>query len=151
MRPPPSPPLGFVPRLAGLYIGLFLFSGVQQPFFPVWLKAKGLDPSWIGLAVALPSLVRVFGIAFAAREADRRDALRQALAICACLSVAAYALVGASSGALVVFMTYLMASLVYAPLMPLTDTYALKGLWARGRAYGPVRLWGLIAFIAGNF
>ena len=51
MRPPPSPPLGFVPRLAGLYIGLFLFSGVQQPFFPVWLKAKGLDPSWIGLAV----------------------------------------------------------------------------------------------------
>jgi len=42
MRPPPSPPLGFVPRLAGLYIGLFLFSGVQQPFFPVWLKAKGL-------------------------------------------------------------------------------------------------------------
>jgi PPP family 3-phenylpropionic acid transporter len=151
MRPPPSPPLGFVPRLAGLYIGLFLFSGVQQPFFPVWLKAKGLDPSWIGLAVALPSLVRVFGIAFAAREADRRDALRQALAICACLSVAAYALVGASSGALVVFMTYLMASLVYAPLMPLTDTYALKGLWARGRAYGPVRLWGSIAFIAGNF
>lgn len=151
MRPPPSPPLGFVPRLVGLYIGLFLFSGVQQPFFPVWLKSKGFDPSWIGLAVALPSIVRVAGIGLAAREADRRDALRQALALCACLSVAAYALVGAANGAVVVFMAYLLASLVYAPLMPLTDTYALKGLAARRRAYGPVRLWGSIAFIAGNF
>ncbi|MGN6572624.1 MAG: MFS transporter [Pseudolabrys sp.] len=151
MRPPPSPPLGFVPRLVGLYIGLFLLYGVQQPFLPVWLSAKGFDPSWIGLAVALPSVVRMFGIAFAAREADRRDALRQAIAICAWLGVGAYALVGASSGVFVVFMAYLLASLVYAPLMPLTDAYALKGLWARGRAYGPVRLWGSVAFIAGNF
>src|SRR5260221_12542206 len=35
--------------------------------------------------------------------------------------------------------------------MPLAETYALKGLTARGRAYGPVRLWGSFAFIAGNF
>ena len=65
MRRQSSPRLGFTPRLAGLYIGLFIFSGVQQPFFPVWLKAKGIDPSLIGLAVAVPLLVRVFGIPFA--------------------------------------------------------------------------------------
>ena len=35
--------------------------------------------------------------------------------------------------------------------MPLAETYALKGLAARGRAYGPVRLWGSFAFIFGNF
>jgi PPP family 3-phenylpropionic acid transporter len=34
--------------------------------------------------------------------------------------------------------------------MPLTDAYALKGLGARGRAYGPVRLWGSVAFVAAN-
>ena len=34
--------------------------------------------------------------------------------------------------------------------MPLAETYALKGLAARGRAYGPVRLWGSFAFIFGN-
>src|SRR5205085_4848847 len=33
---------------------------------------------------------------------------------------------------------------------PLTDAYGLKGLAARGRAYGPVRLWGSVAFIAAN-
>ena len=35
--------------------------------------------------------------------------------------------------------------------MPLTDAYALKGLAARGRAYGPVRLWGSASFILGTF
>ena len=34
--------------------------------------------------------------------------------------------------------------------MPLIDAYALKGLGLRGRAYGPVRLWGSVAFIAAS-
>ena len=146
----PAQGLSFAPRLAALYIALFIFSGVQLPFFPVWLKAKGLDPSLIGLVVAAPSLVRVFGIPFAAREADRRGALRQAIMICACISVAAFALVAASSGALAIFLTYALASVFFAPVMPLTETYALKGLTARGRAYGPVRLWGSVSFIAAS-
>ena len=146
----PAQGLSFAPRLAALYIALFIFSGVQLPFFPVWLKAKGIDPSLIGLVIAVPSLVRVFGIPFAAREADRRGALRQAIMICACISVAAFALVAASSGALAIFLTYALASVFFAPVMPLTETYALKGLTARGRAYGPVRLWGSVSFIAAS-
>jgi len=34
--------------------------------------------------------------------------------------------------------------------MPLADAYALKGLEIRRRAYGPVRLWGSVAFVAAN-
>ena len=34
---------GFAPRLAALYAGLFILVGIQLPFFPLWLKAKGLD------------------------------------------------------------------------------------------------------------
>jgi PPP family 3-phenylpropionic acid transporter len=34
--------------------------------------------------------------------------------------------------------------------MPLADAYALRGLGRLGRAYGPVRLWGSAAFIAGS-
>lgn len=151
MRPKPASHLGFVPRLAALYIGIFIFSGIQTPFFPVWLTAKGVDPSLIGLMVALPSLVRVCGIALAAREADRRDALRLAIVVASCACVLAFVLVGMAVGTLAIFVTYTFASLLYAPVMPLTDTYALKGLAARGRAYGPVRLWGSAAFIGGTF
>ena len=105
MRPLSAPRVGFAPRLAALYIALFIFSGIQLPFFPVWLKAKGIDPALIGLVIAVPSLVRVFGIPFAALEADRRDALRLAIVICACASVAAFVLVGVSAGGLAIFFT----------------------------------------------
>jgi PPP family 3-phenylpropionic acid transporter len=62
-----------------------------------------------------------------------------------------FVLVGLSDGGLLILAAYAAASLAYAPVMPLTDAYALKGLAERGRAYGPVRLWGSAAFIAGNF
>lgn len=151
MRPRTAPRPGFAPRLAALYIGLFIFSGVQLPFLPVWMRAKGIDPALIGLLVAVPSLVRVIGIPFAAREADRRDELRLAIILCAAASVVAFVLVALSAGTLAIFLTYAFAMLLYAPVMPLTETYALKGLSARGRAYGPVRLWGSFAFIAASF
>ena len=145
MRPDRAPHLGFVPRLSALYIGIFIFSGIQMPFFPVWLKAKDVDPALIGVLVAVPSLVRMIGIPFAAREADRRDAVRLGIVIGATLSVAAFVLVGLSAGTAMIAVTYTVAALLYAPVLPLTETYALKGLTARGRAYGPVRLWGSAA------
>ena len=63
----------------------------------------------------------------------------------------AFVLVGLSAGTLAIFLAYAFASLICAPVMPLTEAYALKGLSARGRAYGPVRLWGSAAFIVGSF
>lgn len=143
--------LDFVPRLAALYAGIFLFSGIQMPFFPVWLKAKGLDAGAIGVIIALPMLARLLAVPVVSREADRRDALRGALMLVAWASVLAFALVGLANGALLIFIAYAVASVAYAPVMPLTDAYALKGLAERGRAYGPVRLWGSVAFIVGNF
>jgi hypothetical protein len=44
-----------------------------------------------------------------------------------------------------------LAALATAPTTPLLDAYALRGLALRGRAYGPVRLWGSVAFVFGNF
>src|SRR5258708_7036563 len=109
---------GLVPRLAALYVALFILPGIQMPFFPVWLKAKDVDA-----ALILAGLGSVVG----------------------------YTLVGLSAGAIAILITYTLTSLASTPLMPLAETYALKGLTARGRAYGPVRLWGSFAFIAGNF
>ena len=68
-----------------------------------------------------------------------------------CLSVAGYVLLGLASGATAILIAYVLVSLVFTPVMPLTETYALRGLTARGRAYGPVRLWGSAAFILGTF
>ena len=142
---------GFALRVACLYAALFGVVGIQLPFFPVWLKAKGLDADEIGLVLAVPLLARMLAIPLATRTADRRDALRAAIAVACGLSVVGYLLLGLSSGATAILLAYAFASLAAAPIMPIAETYTLRGLSARGRAYGPVRLWGSAAFVAGTF
>ena len=151
MRPFTRLQVGFSARLAGLYAGIFVMSGIQLPFFPVWLKAKGLDPQMIGVVLAAPHVARLIAVPLAARIADRREALRTAIITASLLGTAGYALVGLADGARAILIAYALASLALTPVMPLAEAYALKGLGQRGRAYGPVRLWGSAAFILGTF
>ncbi len=151
MRPFRLSDTAFAPRLAALYAAIFVMAGIQLPFFPVWLKAKGLDAQMIGLVLAIPMIVRVFAIPVATRAADRHDALRASIMVACAASLAGYALTGAAAGALAILGAYALASLAFTPVMPLTETYALRGLSLRGKAFGPVRLWGSLAFIGGTF
>jgi PPP family 3-phenylpropionic acid transporter len=142
---------GFGARLALFYAGLFVVVGIQLPFFPVWLKAKGLDAQAIGLVLAAPILVRVVAVPVAARLADRHGALRQVLVLSSAGAAVGYAVVGGANGFPAILATVALAAALAAPAIPLADAYALKGLALRRRAYGPVRLWGSAAFIAANF
>jgi PPP family 3-phenylpropionic acid transporter len=142
--------IGFAARLAALYAAMFVGVGMQLPFFPLWLKAKGLDAGMIGLVLAAPLVARMLAIPLVSRQADRRDALRGAIMLASAGSVAGYVLVGLAGGPAAILLAYAVASLAFTPVMPLAETYALRGLAARGRAYGPVRLWGSAAFILGS-
>lgn len=142
---------GLVPRLAFFYAALFVLPGIQMPFFPVWLEAKGVNTGMIGIVLAAPIVARLLAVPVVMREADRRDAVRAALIVCGFASTAGYILVGLSASATFILVAYALTSLATTPQMPLAETYALKELAARKRAYGPVRLWGSFAFIVGNF
>jgi PPP family 3-phenylpropionic acid transporter len=161
---PPSSVLWhpFSLRLALFYAAVCAALGVQLPFLPVWLAARGLDASAIGVVLAVPMVVRVFAIPLATRSADRHDALRLALVIAACAAVAGYGALALVHGAIAITFVFALASAAYTPIMPLADTYALRGLGRQPpspegglrrssvRAYGPVRLWGSAAFMAGS-
>lgn len=142
---------GLVPWLAIFYAALFALPGIQMPFFPVWLEAKGVDAGMIGIVLAAPIVARLLAVPIFMREADRRDAVHAALIVCGFAAAAGYILVGLSAGAVLILVAYALTSLATTPQMPLAETYALKELAARKRTYGPVRLWGSFAFIAGNF
>jgi MFS transporter, PPP family, 3-phenylpropionic acid transporter len=149
--PQQSTGAGFALRLKLFYAGLFITLGVQLPFLPVWLAAKGLDPQAIGVVLAIPMVVRVFAIPAATRMADRRDALRAVIVTVTAVGVLGYGSLAFAEGPFAIMAGYALASAAYTPVMMLTDTYALRGLPAWGRAYGPVRLWGSAAFIAASF
>jgi MFS transporter, PPP family, 3-phenylpropionic acid transporter len=148
----PSPAAGaaFACRLAVFYAALFVALGVQLPFLPLWLAAKGLDAGAIGVVLAIPMIVRVFAIPLATRHADRHNALRMAIMLAAGMALLGYGAVGLAQGAVAITAAFTLASAFYTPIMPLADAYALRGLGRLGRAYGPVRLWGSAAFIAGS-
>jgi len=142
---------GFTLRLKIFYAALFITLGVQLPFLPVWFAARGLDASEIGLALAIPMLVRALAIPVATRVADRHDALRAVIVTLTAAGLAGYCVLGLAAGFTMITAAYALASAAYAPVMMLTDAYALRGLARRGRTYGPVRLWGSAAFIVASF
>jgi MFS transporter, PPP family, 3-phenylpropionic acid transporter len=152
LRAPPSvsyPSFAF--RLAAFYAALFVALGVQVPFLPLWLAAKGLDAGAIGIVLSLPMIVRVFAIPLATRGADRHDALHTVLVVASAMAVLGYGALGLTQGVVAITLAYALASAFFTPLIPLADAYALRGLGHIGRAYGPVRLWGSAAFIVGTF
>jgi PPP family 3-phenylpropionic acid transporter len=140
----------FAWRLGLFYAAFFFFGGVQLPFFPVWLEARGLDARTIGIVIAVPMLVRIVATPLITQAADAFQALKATLVIASVVGMLAMAVVGSVQGAIAILIAYVVAMAACSPVLPLTDAYALSGLAQRGRAYGPVRLWGSVAFIAGN-
>src|SRR5947207_10041496 len=69
----------FAARLALFYAALFGLIGTHLPFFPVWLKAVGIDASWIGLITAVPAVTRFTMLPVVTGLAEKRQSLRGAL------------------------------------------------------------------------
>ena len=98
----PVPHPSFALRLAIFYAALFLTLGVQLPFLPLWLAAKGLDAGAIGIVLSVPMVVRVAAIPLATRSADRHDALRAAMVIASALALIGYGAMGLVEGAVAI-------------------------------------------------
>ncbi|MEJ0077594.1 MAG: MFS transporter [Alphaproteobacteria bacterium] len=140
----------FAWRLSLVYAAFFLIVGWHLPLFPVWLTARGLDPAAIGFVLAAMQAIRVAGTPLGTRIADRHGSLRGAIVVTTLASLVAIAVLGLANGFAFVLLAAVTLAFVSAPVLPLTDAYGLKGLAVRGRSYGPVRLWGSVAFIAAN-
>src|SRR5687768_8963921 len=140
----------FVRRLALFYGAVCVSIGIQLPFFPLWLEAKGLDAGMICIVLAAPMVVRLFAIPVLARLADHRQAVRGTIVIASVLAAFGAFTLGFAEGGLAILVIFTLASIPFTPVMPLTEAYGLRGLAQIGRAYGPVRLWGSAAFIAGS-
>src|ERR1700726_1541171 len=139
----------FATRLALFYGTLFGLSGTHLPFFPVWLKAVGIDASWIGIISAVPAVTRFTVLPFVTAFAERRQSLRGAIIATAFAAAIGFSIVGTQHRPLLVFLAYAATACVWTPMVPLTDAYALHGVARYGLNYGPLRLWGSAAFVVG--
>jgi MFS transporter, PPP family, 3-phenylpropionic acid transporter len=142
-------PKRFAVKLALFYGAVFGLIGTHLPFFPIWLKAIGVDATWIGIITAVPSVTRFSILPVVTGLAERRGSLRGAMIATAFLTALGFATVGTQYQPLLVFLAYAVTACMWTPMVPLTDAYALRGVARYGLNYGPLRLWGSAAFVVG--
>jgi PPP family 3-phenylpropionic acid transporter len=139
----------FAVRLALFYGAMFGLLGAYLPFFPVWLKAVGIEASWIGIITAVPAVTRFTVLPFVTGLAERRQSLRNAIIVTAFATALGLTVVGTQHQALLVFLAFATTCCLWTPMTPLTDAYALRGVAQYRLNYGPLRLWGSVAFVVG--
>jgi PPP family 3-phenylpropionic acid transporter len=139
----------FATRLAVFYGTMFGMMGTHLPFFTVWLKAVGIDAFWIGVITAVPPVTRFTVLPFVTALAERRHALRGAIMVTGFATAFGFCILGTQHQPVLVFLAYAVTCCLWTPMVPLTDAYALRGVARYGLNYGPLRLWGSAAFVAG--
>ena len=139
----------FAVRLALFYGAIFALVGCHLPFFPVWLRAVGIDAAWIGVISAVPAVTRFTILPLVTSFAERHAAVRGAMVITAVITTFGFIAIGTQHLPAAVFLAYAATAAAWTPTVPLTDAYALRGVVRYGLDYGPVRLWGSAAFIIG--
>ncbi|MBR0964602.1 MFS transporter [Bradyrhizobium diazoefficiens] len=140
----------FAVSLALFYAAIFAVSGTHMPFFPLWLKAIGIDAGWIGLINALPSITRFTILPQITGLAEKRHAIRSAMMLSVLVTAIGLAAAGLQQQPLALFLIYALTCMMWTSTMPLTDAYALRGVARYGLDYGPLRLWGSAAFATGS-
>ncbi|MCT2419552.1 3-phenylpropionate MFS transporter [Pantoea sp. XY16] len=135
-------------RWLGLgYFTYFFCYGIYLPFWGVWLKGTGLDAEKIGLLLGCGMVARFVGSLLIASQVKNPGRLITALRLLALMTslFAAGFWVGEQWMWLLTVM--IGFNLFFSPLVPLSD--ALAATWTQqiGLAYGPVRLWGSLAFV----
>lgn len=137
-------------RLSIFYASLCLFSGVQLPFFPAWLKTKGLGPQEISFIIAATMFLRIAAGPIVAFIADRVDDRRRVVILLAWASLLTVSLYTVASGFWQILIVTLILMSLWPSITPLIETLAMKAAHEQGVDYGRVRLWCSITFIGAS-
>jgi PPP family 3-phenylpropionic acid transporter len=142
-------PHGFALRLSLFYGATFAVVGTHLPFFPVWLGAIGIEPSWIGLIVAVPSVTRFTVLPLITATVERLGAIRGAIRMLTFSTAAGFIALATQNAPATLLAAFVVTACFWTPTVPLTDAYALRAVARYGLDYGPLRLWGSAAFVVG--
>jgi MFS transporter, PPP family, 3-phenylpropionic acid transporter len=142
--------------LALVYAAIFFEMGVQIPFLPVWLAARGLTDDQIAVVLAAPLALRVVSTPLLTALADRRHDVPGMLAASTIVLASSCAMLGFLHGFAPLLAAVTILLCAQGLVMPLADALASMILHASAREggrtldYGRIRKWGSAAFIAGN-
>lgn len=151
-----SDPLALARRLSLALFATGAVYGLNLAFLPLWLSARGLDATAIGLVLALPTFLSIFLTPAICAVIDRRDRLASGFVAAALVTPLGFAAMALAPSPGWVALAAVVAATLRAPMQALGDALAFA-LVARDERvdYGRVRLWVsvavLIAMACGGF
>lgn len=134
-------------RLGAFYGAIFAVVGIQTPFWPVWLEARGLGAGEIGLVIAASFWPRVVTSLVIPHRVDQLGERRRAMALLAVLTLIGIALFALADRFWMFLALSLLTGATFAAILPLGEALSLQEARHHRLSYGRVRLWGSITFI----
>jgi PPP family 3-phenylpropionic acid transporter len=137
-------------RFSLFYAAHFLVVGIQMPYWPVWLKDRGLSATEIGILAAVQLWAKVAFNPLVGQAVDRsgrRRTILAGLAVASLFSTALFPLAHGFSGLVALSA---VSGAMFAALLPVGDNLAMSHVVRHGLDYGRMRLWGSLAFIAAS-
>ncbi|NQV58140.1 MAG: MFS transporter [Alphaproteobacteria bacterium] len=135
-------------RLSFYFGAVFAVVGVMAPFWPVFLKARGLSATEIGLLLSAGLWLRVFANPLIAQLADRRGERRRPLLLLSAIAMLGFSCFLFAKGFWGLLAVNLIASVAFSSIMPLGETVVLGAVYRLKLDYGRLRIWGSATFIA---
>ena len=137
-------------RFSACYSLLMIGNGVQLPFLPLWLHAKGLSVGQIASVVAGMMAVRILGAPAFALLADRTGNRRVVIQFCAVIALIGYMALPFTNGFYQILLVSLWGAFFFAPVNPLIEGFGVDASAALGLNFGQLRLWASVSFLSGS-
>jgi PPP family 3-phenylpropionic acid transporter len=145
----PTPPR-FGPRISLGFSAFFLYTGLYLPYFPVWLKSRGLSPVEISTVLSMSLVIRVLASGQIMAYADTYRDRASLLSLLYVLSAVAILLYLPASTFVPILLVTLLYNFFFNPVLPLLDAITLAGVRRFDADYGRIRIWGSVVFILAN-
>jgi PPP family 3-phenylpropionic acid transporter len=139
-------------RLGALFGGVFLISGVWQPFLPVWLGVKGFSVDEIGIVLATTRGLQVISLPIVAFLAARGGRLVDQLLIACVVATSVFLVLPFFARGLPLAGLLGLWFLGMSASMPSLElfVFSLPPIKGARIEFGPVRKWGSLGFVSGS-
>ena len=137
-------------RVSGLFASHFFGVGLFLPFFPVVLGFRGLSAAEIGLVLGIGTIARIAASPVLSNLSDRTGQRRLSILIYSLAAAAFIALYFLPFGIVFLAIAVIGYMVMNAPVVPLSDAYALDVQRNSGADYARMRLWGSAGFVVAS-
>src|ERR1700704_1746858 len=138
----------FYQRLSSFYFCYFAFIGAFAPYFALYLRSLGYSAPEIGLLLAVNPVARIFGPNIWGWLSDHYGARGLLIRLTAVATAVVFTAVFFNRGFGWMFTTLLLLNVFWCGILPLAESATLSLVGSRVGAYGRVRVWGSVGFVA---